>query len=62
MHDERRQRSHPGGHHDHRQDGATPASAGASDAHGALRELSVNRWVAPIVFGAAVAILYFVFR
>lgn len=62
MHDERRRPSHAGGHHDHGQAGATPASAATSGADGAVSEPSVNRWIAPFVFGVAVAILYFIFR
>lgn len=62
MRDERRQPSHAGGHHDHGQAGITPASTATSSADGTVREPSVNRWIAPILFGAAVAILYFIFR
>ncbi|HEY8424642.1 MAG TPA: hypothetical protein VIK73_01340 [Limnochordales bacterium] len=62
MHDERQPRRHVSGHHDHGQTGCAPASTVMPGADAGASESSANRWIAPIVFGAAAAILYFILR
>lgn len=62
MHDERKRRTQAGGQHDHGQAGSALASGATPGTDEEVRGPVANRWIAPIVFGVAVAVLYFMLR